>query len=351
VNKLLRQIGISLVAISGFTSFTYSLPFQVKIAVAIADTFKFKLPPPPNRGIAGNRMGGASRISSQDSYKQDEPVDTLGDRNEIRIDGLFNHKVDRQERRSGVRNETKEKTSTISRKNGREVTTTNSNSSLIVTGDANISGNTNTNIILNRHLILTALVPEYRNFTSRKSPPELTKVWGLTANDRPTLWFDLPDSQASIDRINFILRDGDNSASKTIYRASIQPPKQIGLIKFSLPQTSAALSIDKLYKWELKLIMKSTVDRQNKPIKAEEISVTGWIQRASLKSELSDRINRSNPHQQATLYAENGFWYDALSTLAELRRDFPQDLAIRQDWINILKSVDLAPLVDRPFVK
>lgn len=350
MNKLFKKIGISLVVISGFVSFTYSLPFQFKIAVAIADTFKFKLPPPPNRGIAGNRMGGASRISSQDSYKQDEPVDTVGDRNEI-IQGVLNNKVDRHQRRGGVPTETQTKTSTISRKNGTEATVINSGSSSIVTGNANKIDNANTNKVLNRQLILTALVPEYQNSTSRKSPPELTKVWGLTANDRPTLWFDLPDAQDSIDRIDFILRDGDNSASKTIYQTSIQPPKQVGIIKFSLPQTSTALSIDKLYKWELKLIMKSTVNRQKQPSKAEEISVTGWIQKASLNSQLSDRIKRSNPHQQATLYAENGFWYDALSALAQLRRDVPQDLAIRQDWVNLLDSVDLAQLVDRPFVK
>lgn len=345
MNKLFRQIGIILVVISGFASFTYSLPFQVSIAVAIADTLKFKLPPPPNRGIAGNRMGGASRIS-----REDEPFDVLGDRNEV-MHELFGHKVDRQERSDRIRTETQNKTSPIPRRTSTEATKNNDNSSSIVTGDANISGKTSTNIILNRHLILTALVPEYRNYTSRKSPPELTKVWGLTANDHPTLWFDLPDSQDSIDRIDFSLRDGDNPASKTIYQTSIQQPKQSGLIKFSLPQTSSDLSIDKLYKWELKLIMKPTVDRQNKPSKVKEISVTGWIQRKSLNSELIDRINRSNPHQQATLYAENGFWYDALSALAQLRRDFPQNPAIRQDWVNLLESVDLAQLVDRPFIK
>ena len=89
-----------------------------------------------------------------------------------------------------------------------------------------------------------------------------------------------------------------------------------------------------------------------------EISVKGWIQRADLNSDLSERIKQSTPELQAALYAENGLWYDALSTFAELRRDVPaerlrqrpQDITIIQDWRNILKSVDLGKLADRPFV-
>jgi lipoprotein NlpI len=79
--------------------------------------------------------------------------------------------------------------------------------------------------------------------------------------------------------------------------------------------------------------------------------IAGWIQRANINSNLSDQIKRSNPSQQADLYAENGFWYDALSTLAIQRRDFPTNPAIKENWQSMLKSVDLEGLADRTFVK
>jgi hypothetical protein len=278
MNKSFKKIGSILLIISTCSIFTCSLPIGTRIAGALAEpvgtiiaaaVFKVKLPPPPpNRGIAGNRVGGASRVSSKDPINEG----TKSDRS------------------------------------------------------------------------LTALVPEYRNPSEAETcKTVITKVWGLTANKYPTLWFYIPYSQDSISRIDFILSDGDNPANRTVYQNSIQPTTQPGIINFSLPQTSAPLAIDKLYQWELKLTMKRQLDK--------EISVKGWIQRAGLNSDLSDLIKQAIPERQAALYAENGFWYDALSTFAELRRDRPQDLAIIQDWRNILQSVDLGKLANKPFVK
>jgi Domain of Unknown Function (DUF928) len=278
MNKSFKTIGSILIIIGTCSMFTCTLPMGVRIASALAEpvgtiiaaaVFKVKLPPPPpNRGIAGNRVGGASRVATRDPLDESPNSDRR----------------------------------------------------------------------------LTALVPEYKNATEAgKSKPELTKVWGLTANEHPTLWFYIPYAQNSISRIDFILSDGDNPTNRIVYQNAIQSPTQPGIVNFSLPQTSAPLAIDRLYQWELKLTMKRQLD--------QEISVKGWIQRAGLNGELSDLIKRSTPEQQAALYAEQGLWYDALSTLAELRRDRPQDIEIIQDWKNILKSVDLGKLANKPFLK
>jgi Domain of Unknown Function (DUF928) len=189
---------------------------------------------------------------------------------------------------------------------------------------------------------LTAFAPEYQQPTSTTaSKPNSLKVWGLTTKEHPTLWVYIPYSSALIARIDFILRSGDNSANPIVYQTSIQPPKQAGIVNFSLPKTSTPLAIDKLYQWDVKLTMKSQPTEE----------ITGWIQRAKINSTLSDRIKRSNPSQQADLYAENGYWYDALSTLAIQRRDFPTDPTIKENWQSMLKSVNLEGLTDRPFVK
>jgi hypothetical protein len=276
VNKSRRKIGFILVGIGTFSIATYILPFRVKVAQAISGAFKFKLPPPPDRGIAGNRGGAGSQIRMEGASRTKNPFNTLTTK---------------------------------------------------------------------------ALVPEYRNSPSTgTSKLEPTKVWGLTVNKYPTLWFYIPPYD-NIEHINFILYNGDKSVRRAVYQTSFQPPQREGIINLSVPKVSVPLETDKLYQWELKLTIKSQPSPQNTtPSKVEEI-VTGWIQRKSLNQELSDRIKQSNPRQQAAIYAENGFWYDALSTLALLRRDVPQDLAVQQDWEAILKSVDLGELADKPFTK
>ncbi|WP_310424780.1 DUF928 domain-containing protein [Chamaesiphon sp. VAR_48_metabat_135_sub] len=216
-----------------------------------------------------------------------------------------------------------------------------------VGGASRISSKDPTNEGTNSDRHLTALVPEYRNSVGS----EITKVWGLTTNEYPTLYFYIPYTKKSISHIDFIIADGDNLEHRTVYRDVILSPKYPGIINFSLPQTSAPLKIDKLYQWELKLTMNRQLDK--------EISVKGWIQRSGLNSDsidstggrLAQRIKQESPNRQAAFYAENGFWYDALATLAELRIQRPKDLAIIEDWNNILKSVNLGKLANKPFVK
>jgi hypothetical protein len=285
--KKIRFILVAIIVPIGFNNgtlsiFNYTLPIGVEIAAAfakrlpqqkplgtiIAAGYKFKPPLPPNRGIAGNRSGAASRISTR------EPLEE--------------------------------------------------------------SSNSNRR--------LTALVPEYKNSTDpRKFKPELTKVWGLTENEHPTLWFYNPYAQDSIAQIDFVLRNRDNSVERVVYQSSIPLPKNPGIMNVTLPETSESLAINKLYQWELKLTMKRQRDRV--------VSVKGWIQRVDLAPQLSDQINEVLPAQAAALYAENGLWYDALSTLATLRQARSQDPSIQQDWKNLLKSVDLGRLANKPFVK
>jgi Domain of Unknown Function (DUF928) len=41
-------------------------------------------------------------------------------------------------------------------------------------------------------------------------------------------------------------------------------------------------------------------------------------------------------------------WYDALNSLANLRVIKPQDTGLKQDWQNLLKSIDLGDLANQP---
>jgi hypothetical protein len=79
-----------------------------------------------------------------------------------------------------------------------------------------------------------------------------------------------------------------------------------------------------------------------RPIYAE-----GWIQRMELDRNLSKQIDQATPTDKVTLYAENGLWHDAITTLAHLRATKPQDPGLNQDWQNLLDAIGLGDLILR----
>jgi Domain of Unknown Function (DUF928) len=123
--------------------------------------------------------------------------------------------------------------------------------------------------------------------------------------------------------------------------AKLAPPAQPGSIQIVLPKSTPPLATNKPYHWFLTLNMGCTIGQR-------PIFVDGWVQRQDLTPDLRDRMKQATPTAQVALYAENGFWYDALTTLATLRSRQPQDSKLNQDWENLLTAIDLGFLIDRP---
>lgn len=175
---------------------------------------------------------------------------------------------------------------------------------------------------------LTALVPEYKKAVQGKKVP--SQIWGLTATERPMLWFYQPYAKAAISNIQVILRDEANPSNKVVYRASLPPAQTSGIQGVAL--TDVPLEGNKTYHWYLKLTMNCTTPE---PIFAE-----GWIQRVKVAAPLS-----------LAMSAEQGLWYDAIASVAKLRQTKPNDPALMQDWTDLLKSIELESLASQPFVK
>jgi hypothetical protein len=183
---------------------------------------------------------------------------------------------------------------------------------------------------------LTAIVPEYQ------SAPE-NQVWGLTRMEHPTFWFYVPYAKPALVDISFTIQDDSNPADpQIIYQHStIAPAPTAGMIQITVPKSSPTLAADRPYRWFLKLNMGCT--NGQRPIYAE-----GWIQRMELDRNLSKQIDRATPTEKVALYAENGLWHDALTTLANLRATNPQDPELNQDWQNLLDAIGLKDLATQP---
>ncbi|KAF3886924.1 MULTISPECIES: DUF928 domain-containing protein [Nostocales] len=177
-------------------------------------------------------------------------------------------------------------------------------------------------------LQLTALVP------ATESQGTVTNIWGLTSAERPILWFYTPYNKSSNYPADFELLDDQ---STPIYKTEISLPNVAGVIGVPLPPLTAG----KQYRWFLNVYC----DRQQQET---PIFVEGVVQRVNLKQAIQEQLQKAEPIQQIAIYANNGIWHDALTTLALLRQKNPNDATLAEDWKDLLSSIGLSQFVTQP---
>lgn len=193
------------------------------------------------------------------------------------------------------------------------------------------------------NLPLTALVPQMEKSVGAL---KATYVWGTTIASHPTFWFYLPDSNSSLQSVEFVLQDEQNN---DIYRTPVSLPQKPGVVSVQLPSTLKPLNINQSYHWFLKTTVATSCDRQQPVITRDDVE--GWVQRVSPTPTLTSQLKTALPDQQIALYAQNGLWYDALTALAQLRQMNPQDKTLRGDWQELLHSVGLSEIADQSLVQ
>lgn len=199
-----------------------------------------------------------------------------------------------------------------------------------IAGNRSAAGSRNGCLVLPQQLM--AIVPAY---VTDPAQPDRLGVWGLTAMERPTFWFYLPYPKTESVNISFTLHDASNpNAHQVVYEnLALTPPPTSRLMSVTIPNSIAPLAPNKPYYWFL------NVNR-----KCGRTHVGGWIQRQELTSNLRSRLTQIPLQDRATVYAENGLFYDAVTTLASLKIAKPQDRSIQQDWQNLLDSIELQNL-------
>ncbi|ACC85035.1 protein of unknown function DUF928 (plasmid) [Nostoc punctiforme PCC 73102] len=179
---------------------------------------------------------------------------------------------------------------------------------------------------------LTALVPN-------------TNI-GLTISERPTFWFYIPYQPTDTNPVEFLLINDKNNP---VYKTTFQLTNIPGIISVNLPQNIPALEIGKKYNWVLSY-MCDPANRLKDPF------VKGYIERVSINSNLKNDLEKaSRPRERILLFAENGLWYDALTILANERRQKPKDAQVTKDWKDLLLSsegdlTEIKEIVSEPIV-
>lgn len=151
---------------------------------------------------------------------------------------------------------------------------------------------------------------------------------GLTQSDRPNFLVYMPQTTAQT--AEFSLFDEQMNG---IYQMSV-PVSKAGLISIGLLDTAPPLAKDKPYYWTVALVC-------NRSDRTEDWVVGGWVERAEPSVALKQQLANVTAVERVSLYAKQGFWYDALNTLMELQRTQPNHPVIATTWAELMKSVGL----------
>ncbi|NJN29574.1 MAG: DUF928 domain-containing protein [Synechococcales cyanobacterium RM1_1_8] len=181
---------------------------------------------------------------------------------------------------------------------------------------------------------VTALVPtEQIGNPDAIFPEQITG--GFSDAGRPDFWFHVPYSGEELANLEFMVQD---PANQNIYRLAIAPPAEAGLVKVALPETGPELEEGQRYRWFLKATVNCQLGEWVETTLQQE---NGWVERHRPETELAAQLAQASPQQQAQLYGEAGYWFDAVNAIARLRQAEPADPALQQDWQGLLATYKL----------
>jgi hypothetical protein len=211
--------------------------------------------------------------------------------------------------------------------------------------------------------MIAILPPESQSVTASKK--DTTQ---LTTFAHPTILFDLPENSPTT--ASFYLRDQND---KEVYSALDFPlpnktSKNAGgvvildLAEVAKTQKVPELKVGESYIWQVTLSCGSNASKKTP-------TISGWIRRIDPKIALGNQLEASIINQNKLnaslviadelekiedpnyrVYAANGIWYSAVNTLAKLIATNPQDSQLREEWEELLTSVNLTEIAKKPII-
>jgi hypothetical protein len=150
---------------------------------------------------------------------------------------------------------------------------------------------------------------------------------GKTVMAHPRFWVYFPQLGAETKDVEFVIQD---EARKDVWRSRSPLTSTANYQSFDLPATEAPLQIGQWYRWYVKVYCHDQV--------ASVQYVQGWIKRIPLTSELYLELQKNSPKTDHLTYGNHHIWYDAMDQLLSSYQNNPKNLALEQDWQNLIKA-------------
>jgi Domain of Unknown Function (DUF928) len=175
----------------------------------------------------------------------------------------------------------------------------------------------------------------YANLTAIVPQGQGDRVWGMTIDSHPAFWFYVPVALNAQRPMKFVLLDQEgNKVYDQTFKPSLTPA---GIIHITLPLSSPGLKVNQSYRWGFSIDCDPINQKQ-------PISVRGMIHRTALTPVIEKQLDQTdNALDRAKLYAKNGIWFDALTTLA--RQSTPWEIPdpkVVEAWSALLKQGNLS---------
>ncbi|MCW6051145.1 DUF928 domain-containing protein [Lyngbya sp. CCAP 1446/10] len=164
---------------------------------------------------------------------------------------------------------------------------------------------------------------------------------GLTLAESPTF---LAYVSHPFTQVEFTLQAEDGKGTD-VYKTTFKVDKP-GIVEVSIPnqdERQKALEVEKRYQWSF------SVACNEDP--SGNYFVKAFVKRIEPQETLKNDLANADPMTRAIAYANNGIWYETLATLAEMRRQAPDDASLMAEWKQLLQSQKLESVADKPLVQ
>ncbi len=157
---------------------------------------------------------------------------------------------------------------------------------------------------------------------------------GLTLSPYPRFFFHMPPYPGASVAFRLETETGD-----LVYATQFVPEARDGTYDIALPNTSnlPPLEVGVMYRWTFE-------------IPEQDLMLSGGILRGEASTEFAAELEAAYPIQRVRLLAETGIWFDAISEAADLVRGDRSRPAYQRLWSELLQSVDLQKIGDRPLL-
>lgn len=158
---------------------------------------------------------------------------------------------------------------------------------------------------------------------------------GLTIKQRPSIMVYIAPTTAR--KLFFSIQDED---ANNYYETILRLPRRTGVMQVKLPSSAPGLVSGKKYQYSLATIC-------GEDFQPDDYSVSGWIERVQLSANLQ---NQRPSLELASKLAMQGIWYDALSTLATVKKSQPSNQSVANSWQQLLQSAGLSAISQEPII-
>ena len=158
---------------------------------------------------------------------------------------------------------------------------------------------------------------------------------GLTHVPQPELYWFISEPTDFPVELTIIEIQGISPVLET----RLPPPTRPGVQRIALSDHGIGLQPGVQYKWFVSLVPDSRR-------RSRDIIAGGGIEYADLPAAITARLHQADKMQAAHVYAQSGFWYDALADLSHRIEAAPQNEDLRQQRASLARQVGLEAVAD-----